>query len=110
MTYNPHCLTRDLAPYFASFTINSTMVARALAAPDFAQFDIVAEGGISVPSMTYHGGGHLSVGGDLGVMGDVYASPGDPLFYLHHANMDRLWWQWQQACKISRLFYLITYD
>jgi tyrosinase len=77
------------------------VVARALAAHDFAHFDIVVEGGVSVPNMTYHGGGHLSVGGDLGVMGDVYASPGDPLFYLHHANMDRLWWQWQRACEFS---------
>jgi tyrosinase len=75
------------------------MVARALAGTTFEEFDIVVQGGISVPEMTYHGGGHLSVGGDLGVMGDVYASPGDPLFYLHHANLDRLWWEWEQTCK-----------
>ena len=21
----------------------------------------------------------------------------DPLFYLHHANIDRLWWKWESA-------------
>lgn len=31
------------------------------------------------------------------------ASPGDPLFFLHHTNLDRLWWQWQQANLSSRL-------
>lgn len=27
----------------------------------------------------------------------------DPLFYLHHANLDRIWWQWQTASS-SRLY------
>lgn len=31
------------------------------------------------------------------------ASPGDPVFFLHHANLDRLWWQWQQANLTARL-------
>ena len=28
-------------------------------------------------------------------MFDVFASPGDPLFYLHHAWLDKLWADWQ---------------
>ncbi|TVY64171.1 NmrA-like family domain-containing protein [Lachnellula suecica] len=35
---------------------------------------------------------------------DSVASPGDPLFYLHHANLDRLWWEWQAANFSSRLY------
>lgn len=31
------------------------------------------------------------------------ASPGDPLFFLHHTNLDRLWWEWQSANLSSRL-------
>lgn len=31
------------------------------------------------------------------------ASPGDPLFFLHHTNLDRLWWSWQKANLSSRL-------
>ena len=27
----------------------------------------------------------------------------DPLFYLHHANLDRVWWLWQQMLP-SRLY------
>ena len=44
-----------------------------------------------------HGGGHYSLGGDPG--NDVYVSPGDPAFYLHHAMIDRVWWIWQHTGK-----------
>lgn len=30
-----------------------------------------------------------------GVMGDVRFSPSDPIFWLHHAYCDKLWWDWQ---------------
>ena len=40
-----------------------------------------------------HVRGHAWVGGD---MGDPRESPNDPLFYLHHCNIDRLWAIWQQ--------------
>lgn len=28
----------------------------------------------------------------------------DPLFYLHHANIDRIWWNWQQLAPSTRFF------
>ena len=28
----------------------------------------------------------------------------DPLFYLHHANLDRIWWDWQQVNPSTRLY------
>jgi tyrosinase len=34
---------------------------------------------------------------------DVVASPGDPLFFLHHTYLDRVWWQWQSMNLSSRL-------
>ena len=40
-----------------------------------------------------HNAGHNWVGGD---MADVDNSPIDPLFYLHHCNIDRLWAIWEQ--------------
>jgi len=27
----------------------------------------------------------------------------DPLFYLHHANLDRIWWNWEQNDLQTRL-------
>ncbi|KAL4783809.1 hypothetical protein BJX76DRAFT_242923 [Aspergillus varians] len=47
-----------------------------------------------------HSAGHAAVGG---VMFDPTESNGDPIFYLHHAYLDRLWWQWQQAGRPQRL-------
>ncbi|KAH7149696.1 hypothetical protein B0J13DRAFT_312956 [Dactylonectria estremocensis] len=93
--YNPRCMRRDIAPSFAVSKLNQAKVDWTLEAKDYYEFDIRVEGGITVPTHGYHGGGHLGIGGDLGEVGDVYTSPGDPLFYMHHANMDRLWNKWQ---------------
>ena len=40
-----------------------------------------------------HGRVHLWVGGNL----SSSSSPNDPLFWLHHANLDRIWAEWQDA-------------
>lgn len=39
-----------------------------------------------------HGSVHVRVGGD---MSSVPTAGYDPIFFLHHANIDRLWAQWQ---------------
>lgn len=36
-------------------------------------------------------------------MSDIYNSPGDPLFYLHHANLDRGYWLWETKGLPKRL-------
>lgn len=52
-----------------------------------------------------HTAGHGGVGGGVeGSIGDIYVSPGDPLFYLHHAYIDRLWWKWQNLDIEARLY------
>ncbi|KAK3348480.1 hypothetical protein B0H65DRAFT_572414 [Neurospora tetraspora] len=38
-----------------------------------------------------HNGLHQGVGGDFRAM----TAANDPLFYVHHASLDRMWWRWQ---------------
>ncbi|KAL7621602.1 hypothetical protein AAE478_008927 [Parahypoxylon ruwenzoriense] len=47
-----------------------------------------------------HGAGH---GGISGTMINPFTSPGDPIFYLHHGYLDKLWWDWQSLNLSTRL-------
>ena len=40
-----------------------------------------------------HGSVHIWVGG---TMSSPLTSPADPIFWMHHANLDRLWWLWHK--------------
>lgn len=42
-----------------------------------------------------HGSVHISVGGPMGV---VTTAAKDPVFWLHHSNVDRLWEEWRSMC------------
>jgi tyrosinase len=48
----------------------------------------------SAPINGIHGSVHIWVGG---TMSDASVSPADPVFWLHHANLDRLWWNWYNS-------------
>ncbi|PGH31737.1 hypothetical protein GX50_05460 [[Emmonsia] crescens] len=47
-----------------------------------------------------HAGGHNGVGGQ---MAKGVSSSGDPIFYLHHAWIDKMWWDWQSKELPARL-------
>lgn len=66
-----------------------------------------------------HGGGHGGVGGEVSgtqmkreecmrwlmneQMVNPVSSPGDPLFYLHHTWLDKVWADWQARNKTQRI-------
>ncbi|KAK3291535.1 uncharacterized protein B0H64DRAFT_420332 [Chaetomium fimeti] len=62
------------------------------------EFELDAPGG--VPGGV-HASGHWQVG--LNAL-DVYASPSDPVFWLHHAQVDRLWTIWQGQDLAARTY------
>ncbi|KAJ2997472.1 hypothetical protein HDV02_005513 [Globomyces sp. JEL0801] len=45
---------------------------------------------------------HQAIGGD---MADPSQSVNDPIFFMHHANVDRIWWQWQQKSSGNLVAY-----
>ncbi|KAF9553250.1 Di-copper centre-containing protein [Agrocybe pediades] len=92
-----HCLMRGIDDEFTE-SLSRETVERVLAQPMFEKFPVELEGGEDRPSE--YGSGHLVIGGDLG---NLYSSPADPLFFLHHANLDRLWWKWQSMDLRRRL-------
>ena len=54
-------------------------------------FWLVLEQGYQNFNSNTHNAGHRFIGGH---MGGTF-SPNDPIFWLHHANVDRIWSQWQ---------------
>ncbi|CAE6336679.1 unnamed protein product [Rhizoctonia solani] len=115
----PHKLRRH---YYPQPWRNSNMTAvsaftpaevqKLLATPDgnFTQFQGYLE---STTGM--HAAIHLMMGGDMGTRcpagseGTIYCPSGnptfsasEPMFHLHHANVDRVWWLWQEKNSINK--------
>lgn len=95
LEYDPHCLRRDISPYIVTQAGNASVVDWALSADNFYDFNIRVQGGLQPDQMTLHASVHIGIGGNTGDIANVNSSPGDPLFYLHHANLDRIWEEWQ---------------
>ncbi|MCJ1267669.1 hypothetical protein MMC22_007555 [Lobaria immixta] len=103
LDYKPHCLRRDLAPKTAEQALAADKVRALLGAPNITVFNLILDVGIAPGVTGPHAAGHQAVGGD---MGDFFSSPADPMFHLHHAQVDRLWTQWQQLDLKTRQYAL----
>ena len=86
-------LTRDIAA-IPSLTLPIVDDLRtSLGQTGYSQFQNMLESGAGLPSFNQmHNGLHGYIGGH---MGNPAASPFDPIFYMHHCNIDRLWTMWQ---------------
>ncbi|KAM7201778.1 Grixazone synthase [Naviculisporaceae sp. PSN 640] len=88
--YNPRCLERDLhsaewGPLTKPSKVSVLYETCGGSLPCFY-------GLMDSPFTGIHSVGHYQLGG---AAGDVFVSPGDPAFWLHHANLDRVWAVWQ---------------
>lgn len=100
---NPRCLTRDLNPDVASrvnsFRNTTELILDHDNVGDFQGF-MSGDPRYVLGQVGIHGGGHFIMGGDPGA--DPFVSPGDPAFYLHHAQIDRVYWIWQMMDFANR--------
>lgn len=93
-----HCLTRGFNNTATQF-LNTSAIEETLSQPTWEQFTVRLEGSPEIaPLHRAHDGGHVAVGGE---MSNFFSSPGDPIFYLHHANLDRIWWRWQNLAPAN---------
>ncbi len=79
----PHTVTRNIG---ASLLPDAAAVAAAMSNGTFNTFAAALEG--------IHNSGHVWVGGS---MHSILTAPTDPVFWMHHAEIDRIWAEWQTA-------------
>lgn len=79
---------------------------------------LILQNGEFVPGWALHACAHSVIGGSLvdsknpmrqtqilGTMDSIPSSPYDPIFWLNHANVDRLWAEWQDQGHTGSGFY-----
>ncbi|MCJ1387631.1 hypothetical protein MMC18_000474 [Xylographa bjoerkii] len=101
--YNPRCMKRDISPWVSSQwnTDADTFNLIQNNGSNIYWFQTIMQGLFDQGFYGVHTGGHFTFGGDPG--GDIFSSPGDPMFWLHHAQIDRVWWIWQNQNIAARL-------
>ncbi|MCJ1310855.1 hypothetical protein MMC25_004523 [Agyrium rufum] len=93
----PHCLSRN-------FLKGENITSYAQAIRPMALDDLLRTLRYEDFSLALERGPHLSI--PFSIHGDfsVPSAPQDPVFFLHHTQLDRLWWKWQQADLRTRLY------
>lgn len=93
--YNPRCLKRDFSKYpvdtwmTLSNLLNITMGS---ASTSILKFQNELQGRFGDGFLGIHAAGHFTMGGDAS---DLFSSPNDPIFFLHHSMLDHIYWIWQ---------------
>ncbi|GAP87774.1 putative FAD binding domain-containing protein [Rosellinia necatrix] len=93
--FNPHCLSRDLSAFTAMnwLTLGNILnITVGAASRSVLLFQNELQGRFTDGFLGLHTAGHGVMGG---AAGDIFGSPVDPVFFLHHAMVDRTYWLWQ---------------
>ncbi|EME43326.1 hypothetical protein DOTSEDRAFT_72666 [Dothistroma septosporum NZE10] len=89
--FAPHCLSRGFRNsagelgHIDAQDVSPQSVEEVLSAETYDKFVELMEGRL-------HDVIPLGIAGDF----ETFTAPYDPLFFLHHTQLDRLWWLWQQ--------------
>ncbi|KAG2014944.1 tyrosinase central domain-containing protein [Coprinopsis cinerea AmutBmut pab1-1] len=111
----PHYLVRNFTPdalynpdnrygVGVSDTFNKTARERVMSAQSFWDFETMIDGLDEPQFRSIHNSVHFLLGGDGQSFNWLQGTPwfgsqvfgaNDPIFYLHHGNVDHVWWEWQ---------------
>ncbi|KAK3997033.1 putative tyrosinase [Cladorrhinum sp. PSN332] len=99
--HKPRCLRRDISQWVSSQWGRDADTLELLTNyTTISDFQNRMQGDFGTGFFGVHTAGHFTIGGDPG--GDFFASNGDPAFYLHHGEIDRVWWIWQNLEPSAR--------
>ncbi|MEM9137329.1 MAG: tyrosinase family protein [Cyanobacteria bacterium P01_F01_bin.42] len=128
----PHLLRFSTMPPFDSYPLPRSAIDSLFSTNNYEVFNALIEGARVpdtsgkrpdyMPGWALHAFAHSVIGGSqvdwddwkqgiarqtdiLGTMDSIPCSPYDPVFWLHHANVDRLWAQWQDEGHSGDRFY-----
>ncbi|MEM8504890.1 MAG: tyrosinase family protein [Cyanobacteria bacterium P01_D01_bin.1] len=128
----PHLLRFSALPPFDAYPLPQSEIEALFDTDNYEVFNALIEGALVpneqteksdyMPGWALHAFTHSVIGGSLvdwddwsqgvahqldilGTMDSIPCSPYDPIFWLHHANVDRLWAQWQDQGHSGEDFY-----
>jgi tyrosinase len=89
---NPHCIKRDLSAYAATKWFTTENLLNVTIGPGswtHARYWQEIQGRYPDQFLGLHTTGHYAINGENS---DLYSSPNDPVFFLHHSMFDRMYW------------------
>jgi len=100
--HNPRCLRRDISSWVSSqySTDHETWDLLTNYNKDIVTFQDRMQGDFAAGYYGVHSAGPYTLNGDPS--SDFFVSPGDPAFWLHHGQIDRVWWMWQNGDPATR--------
>lgn len=101
--YYPHCLTRNLNNAIATASYSDPLsITNITSAADYTSMvaGYNSGGADGIYDLGVHGGGHFAAGPELW---DFWASPSDPVFWLHHGFVDKIYASWQDGHYATRV-------
>ncbi|GFN11514.1 tyrosinase family protein [Aspergillus tubingensis] len=101
--YSPTCFQRGLNDTALRVNNNASCIATLLSEPSIGDFQNYLSTPEGDAHFGPHGGGHVAMGGNGA---DLFTSPTDPVFFLHHAQVDRMWTLWQARDPAARQYAL----
>lgn len=99
--YVPRCFARDISQYIATNFQTQANLDNLRNTSTIKDFQDALDNVSAVGFPGLHASGHFAVGA---VGGDIFSSPTEPTFFLHHAMIDKVWSQWQAVDSPARVY------